>query len=421
MNVLVIGSGGREYSIGLAIKNSPKLTKLFFAPGNGATSDLGENINIKDIKELADYTEKNSIDFTIVGPETPLSEGVVDEFRSRGLLIFGPTKSAAMLEASKAFMKNILYKYSIPTAKYIETSDIVEATAFADMLTEPIVVKADGLCAGKGVIIANTKDEAKEAIKNMLSGESFGSAGNRVVVEEFLDGYELSVFALSDGNNYKILPAAQDHKRLLDNDMGPNTGGMGAYAPTPLCSDELMRKIEEKIIKPTIDAMSSEGTPFEGVLFAGIMVVDNEPVTLEFNVRFGDPECEELMTLIKSDPLELFLACAKKDVSNLRLEMHDHFAVGVVAASRDYPYKNSDPAKITINKTRLSELTDVGHISYAGVELIDEELFATGGRVLVAVGKGVSVEEARTNAYSIMQCVNFDGMQYRRDIAYQAV
>ncbi len=421
MNILIIGSGGREYSIGLAIQNSPKLHKLFFAPGNGATNALGTNINISDKKLLADFVVQNHINLTIVGPETPLSDGVVDEFRSRDLLIFGPTKAAAMLEASKAFMKNILHKYSIPTARYIETSDIAEASAFVDTLSEPIVVKADGLCAGKGVIIATTKDEAKDAVRDMLAGESFGSAGSRVVVEEYLDGYELSVFAISDGKNYKILPAAQDHKRLLDGDKGPNTGGMGAYAPAPLCSDELMQKIDERIIKPTIDAMNSEGIPFEGVLFAGIMVVDNEPFTLEFNVRFGDPECEELMTIIKSDPLELFLTCANKTIDKLSLELASHYAVGVVAASKDYPYKNSTPAKITIDEDRLAKNITQGHISYAGVELRDGELYATGGRVLVAVGKGASVREARDNAYSIMECVKFDGMQYRSDIAYQAI
>lgn len=421
MNILIVGSGGREYSIALAIKNSPKTSKLFFAPGNGASHNLGENININDKCELAEFVIQNNIDFTIVGPEAPLSDGIVDEFRSRNLLVFGPTKAAAMLEASKAFMKNILKKYNIPTARYVETSDLEDACSFVDSLKEPIVVKADGLCAGKGVIIAATKDEAKEAIGDMLSGNSFGSAGSRVVVEEYLDGFELSVFAISDGKNYKILPAAQDHKRLLDDDQGPNTGGMGAYAPAPLCTLELMTKIDDRIIRPTVDAMNAEGTPFEGVLFAGIMVVDNEPFTLEFNVRFGDPECEELMTLIKNDPLDLFLSCAKKEIDSLTLELHDHFAVGVVAASRDYPYKNSEPAKITVDKNALSALSDIGHISYAGVSLRDSELYATGGRVLVAVGKGKSVREARDNAYRVMDCVCFDGMHYRRDIAYQAI
>lgn len=421
MNVLIVGSGGREYSIALALKNSPKLSKLFFAPGNGATDRLGINIDITDINLLADFVENNNIDFTIVGPEAPLSDGIVDEFKNRKLLIFGPNKSAAMLEASKAFMKNLIAKYNIPTARYIETDDAKKAHEFVDLLAEPIVVKADGLCAGKGVIIAKSRQEAKEAVSDMLSGESFGTAGSRVVVEEYLDGYELSVFALSDGSNYKILPAAQDHKRLLSGDNGPNTGGMGAYAPTPLCSDELMKKIDSRIIKPTIDAMTSEGTPFEGVLFAGIMVVNDEPFTLEFNVRFGDPECEELMTLIKSDPLELFLACANGTVDNLEFELHPHVAVGVVAASADYPYKSSSPVKIIVDTVKLNAMSDLGHIAYAGVSRMDGDLYATGGRVLVAVGKGQTVKEARDNAYSIMQCVEFEGMQYRDDIAYQAV
>jgi phosphoribosylamine---glycine ligase len=421
MNVLIIGNGGREYSIALAIKKSKQLDKLYFAPGNGATGKIAENIAISGNKELADFVQNNNIDFTIVGPEAPLSDGIVNEFRSRGLKVFGPTKAGAALESSKAFMKNLIAKYGIPTAKYVETDNIETACAFADSLSAPIVVKADGLCAGKGVIIAMTHDEAREAITDMLSGDSFGDAGKRVVIEEFLDGYELSVFALTDGKNYQILPAAQDHKRLKDNDEGPNTGGMGAYAPTPLATAELMKKIEERIIKPTVDAMAAEGSPFEGVLFAGIMVVNDEPITLEFNVRFGDPECEELMTLIESDPLELFLACAEKKVDTLQFKINDNIAVGVVAASKDYPYKNSVPAKISVDESKLTELAAKGHICYAGVELRDGELYATGGRVLISVGVGKSVKEARDNAYELMNCVCFDGMQYRRDIAYQAL
>lgn len=421
MNVLIVGNGAREFSIGLAVKKSKKLNKLYFAPGNGATGRVGENIDVADYEGLAAFAKKNNIDLTIVGPEAPLSSGIVDVFKKHNLKIFGPSKKAARLESSKAFMKNILAKYDIPTAKYIETSSEAEAFEFIDSMDGNIVVKADGLCAGKGVIICQTKDEAKEAAKDMLNGDSFGDAGKKVVIEEFLDGFELSVFALTDGVNYKILPAAQDHKRLKDGNEGPNTGGMGAYAPTPLCTTEIMEKIEKNIIAPTVKAMQSEGCPFEGVLFAGIMVVGNEPYTLEFNVRFGDPECEVLMTLIESDVLELFDACAKGEVEGLEFSIKNSFSVAVIAASEKYPYSNAAPVKITIDEQKLSELSALGHISFAGVEARSDGLYANGGRILAAVGFGDDIKTAQKNAYEVMSTVSFDGMQYRRDIAYQVL
>jgi len=305
MNVMILGSGGREYSIGRAMKDDENVDKLYFAPGNGATESLGENVSIKDYHELAQFAKDNDIEFTIVGPEAPLVDGVVDIFKSEGLTIFGPSKEAAQLEGSKVYMKNFLAKYNIPTAAYIETDHIETAFKFIDTLSTPIVVKADGLCEGKGVIIAMSHDEAKKATSEMLSGQSFGDAGLQVVIEEFLDGYELSMFAICDGDDLVLLQAAQDHKRLMDGDQGPNTGGMGAYAPTPLVDDTLYEKVKERIIRPTLAGMKNEGAPFEGVLFIGIMVVKGEPITLEFNVRFGDPECEILMPLMKSSGFDL--------------------------------------------------------------------------------------------------------------------
>ena len=265
MNILILGSGGREYSIGLALKNE-KSHNLYFMPGNGATSNLGKNINITDYEKLAIFAKENSIDLTIVGPEGPLVDGVVDIFKKYELTIFGPSKEAAQLEGSKAYMKNILKKYNIPTAAFIETSNKQDAYDFIDgMKNLPIVVKADGLCGGKGVIIAQSKEEAKKTVDDMLNGSSFGEAGEKVIIEEFLDGYELSVFAICDGENYKILPAAQDHKRVGDGDTGPNTGGMGAYAPTPLVNDDIYKKLEDRVIKPTLKGMQEENAPFEGV------------------------------------------------------------------------------------------------------------------------------------------------------------
>ncbi len=420
MNVLIVGSGGREYSIGLALLRDEKVEKLYFAPGNGATGELGENIDIKEYEQLADYAIAHDIGLTIVGPEAPLVDGIVDIFQAKGLTIFGPSGAASQLEGSKIFMKNFLAKYHIPTARYIETDKLEVASDFIDTLALPVVVKADGLCAGKGVIIAMSHEEAKQAARDMLSGESFGAAGKAIIVEEFLDGYELSVFAICDGENFKILPAAQDHKRLLDGDKGPNTGGMGAYAPTPLVNEEIYKQVDEKVVIPTLEGMKKEGMPFEGVLFIGIMIVKGEVKVLEYNVRFGDPECEILMPLIKSSVFDLFYKAATKDLDNLKIELSSQYSVGVVMASKDYPYKSSMPAEIVVDKIVHDEL-DNAHISYAGVSLEEGKLFATGGRVLVCVGLGDSIQEARDRAYLLAGQVHFFGKKFRNDIAYQAL
>lgn len=419
MNILILGSGGREFSIGLSIFKE-NAHNLFFMPGNGATDKLGKNINIKDYNDLAIWAKDNSIDLTIVGPEAPLVDGVVDIFKKHNLTIFGPSAAAARLEGSKVYMKNILKKYNIPTAAFIETSNEKEAHDFIETMNLPIVVKADGLCAGKGVIIAQSKDEAKTAVSDMLSGASFGDAGTSVVVEEYLDGYELSVFAICDGENYKVLPAAQDHKRVGDGDTGPNTGGMGAYAPTPLINDDIYKKIEERVIKPTLKGMQNEGAPFEGVLFIGVMVVKGEPIILEYNVRFGDPECEILMPLLATPVSELFYKGATKQLDKLDIKIKDEFGVGVVIASENYPYSSSEPAEITVDEIE-NELSSSSHISYAGVEKIDGKLMATGGRVLVCVGFGKTIKEARDNAYKLTTKVHFSGKKCRSDIAYQAL
>ncbi len=422
MNILIIGAGGREYSIGLAMSRDDSVDSIYFAPGNGATDELGTNIDISDFDKLADFVESNSIGLTIVGPETPLVDGIVDVFEARELVIFGPSKKASQLEGSKIFMKNFLARHDVLTAKYIETNSLEEAYRFIETLTAPIVVKADGLCGGKGVIIATSQEEAKKASGEMLSGNSFGEAGTSIVVEEFLDGYELSVFAICDGKDFVVLPAAQDHKRLLNNDEGPNTGGMGAYAPTPLVNDEIYNKIEKRVIKPTLKGMEDEGMPFRGVLFIGVMVVDGEPIILEYNVRFGDPECEELMPLLKSSPLELFYKASTGDLKNTKIEFYDRYAVGVVMASRDYPYKSSPEAEIIVDEIHDEELRENSHISYAGVSRGDDgKLYASGGRVLVCVGVGDSIAEAQKRAYLLVGQVHFAGKQCRTDIAYQAL
>ncbi|EKK8932403.1 phosphoribosylamine--glycine ligase [Campylobacter jejuni] len=417
MKIMILGSGAREYSIALALRRVDKNLEFYFAPGNGATESLGTNLNLKDPVVLATYAKEKGFDLCIVGSESFLAEGIVDIFKQQGLAIFGPSKAAAMLETSKSFMKSFLKKYRIKTAKFLNTNDIEKAKNFIYSLTPPIVVKADGLCAGKGVIIAKTHEEAIEETAKMLSGESFGDAGKLVVIEEFLDGYELSIFAVCDGNDFVLLPAAQDHKKLLDNDQGPNTGGMGAYAPSSLANESLLRKVQKDIILPTLAGMKKEGVEFCGVLFIGAMIVGNKPYVLEFNVRFGDPECEVLMPLIE-DPLELILAATQRRLrhAKIKIKIKKEFAVGVVCASENYPYKSSPKSEITVNN-----IPENSHISYAGVSLEDGKLMADGGRVLVCVGTGKSIEEAQKNAYKLCDNVNFKGKQYRKDIAHQVL
>ncbi|EFB0865150.1 phosphoribosylamine--glycine ligase [Campylobacter jejuni] len=415
MKIMILGSGAREYSIALALRRVDKNLEFYFAPGNGATESLGTNLNLKDPVVLATYAKEKGFDLCIVGSESFLAEGVVDIFKQQGLAIFGPSKAAAMLETSKSFMKSFLKKYRIKTAKFLNTNGIEKAKNFIYSLTPPIVVKADGLCAGKGVIIAKTHEEAIKETAKMLSGESFGDAGKLVVIEEFLDGYELSIFAVCDGNDFVLLPAAQDHKKLLDNDQGPNTGGMGAYAPSSLANESLLRKVQKDIILPTLAGMKKEGAEFCGVLFIGAMIVGNKPYVLEFNVRFGDPECEVLMPLIE-DPLELILAATQRRLRHAKIKIKKEFAVGVVCASENYPYKSSPKSEITVNN-----IPENSHISYAGVSLEDGKLMADGGRVLVCVGTGKSIEEAQKNAYKLCDNVNFKGKQYRKDIAHQVL
>ncbi|EAJ6157939.1 phosphoribosylamine--glycine ligase [Campylobacter jejuni] len=415
MKIMILGSGAREYSIALALRRVDKNLEFYFAPGNGATESLGTNLNLKDPVVLATYAKEKGFDLCIAGSESFLAEGVVDIFKQQGLAIFGPSKAAAMLETSKSFMKSFLKKYRIKTAKFLNTNDIEKAKNFIYSLTPPIVVKADGLCAGKGVIITKTHEEAIEETAKMLSGESFGDAGKLVVIEEFLDGYELSIFAVCDGNDFVLLPAAQDHKKLLDNDQGPNTGGMGAYAPSSLANESLLRKVQKDIILPTLAGMKKEGAEFCGVLFIGAMIVGNKPYVLEFNVRFGDPECEVLMPLIE-DPLELILAATQRRLRHAKIKIKKEFAVGVVCASENYPYKSSPKSEITVDN-----IPENSHISYAGVSLEDGKLMADGGRVLVCVGTGKSIEEAQKNAYKLCDNVNFKGKQYRKDIAHQVL
>lgn len=421
MKILIIGSGAREYSIALSLLNDIRLSHIYFCPGNGATSELGENIDIKDNKEIVVFCINNKVDLVIIGPEAPLMEGLSDELRNNNIRVFAPSKKAAMLEGSKIFMKNILKKYKIPTARFMQGSNKEELFKFIDSLeNSEIVLKADGLCAGKGVIIAQNRDEAKFVLNDMLSGKLFGDAGKKVVVEEYLRGFELSIFAICDGNDFIILPTAQDHKRLLDNDLGPNTGGMGAYSPTPLCNDELLQKIKNTIIKPTLEAMKSEGAEFSGVLFCGIMVVDNKPFVLEFNVRFGDPECEVILPLLKTPLIDILDAAIDKQLANFSYEILSKYCVGVVVASQNYPFKSSTKQEITYSNINFLS-NQISHISFAGVSREDDRLYASGGRVFVAVGIGDTIIDAKNNAYNLIKNISFNGMIMRNDISDKAL
>lgn len=419
--ILIVGNGGREYAIGKAFLQDSRVSEVYFYPGNGGTSKLGENISTRSNEELIDFILSHQIDFVFIGGETPLVEGMSDILTQAKIKVFGPTQRAAQLEGSKAFMKDFVSSFNIPTARYLQTSDFVKGKEFITSLTPPIVVKADGLCAGKGVVISSTKEEAFVELENMLEGKSFGDASKCVVIEEFLDGYELSVFAICDGEDCILLPAAQDHKRLLSGDMGPNTGGMGAYAPTPLCDETMMKKIQDCIISPTLKGMKERGMPFCGVLFAGIMVVEKQsvlqPYLLEFNVRFGDPECEILLPLLKTPLLDICYGVLEHRLGELKVENLDKYCVGVVIASQNYPYNSSEARLITIGDFDKK----IGHICFAGVSDKNGELFATGGRVMLCVGIGDSFENARKNAYSIVDKVHFEGMNYRDDIGFRAL
>lgn len=450
MKILIVGSGGREYSIALSLKNDARVGQIYFAPGNGASEKIGRNIHAKGNKEIVDFCVNNGINLVIVGPEQPLVEGLSDELCRAKIRVFAPSKKAAQLEGSKIFMKNLLQKYKIPTARFITSSDKNELFGFIDSAfgaessakswvknaessaknldsarecapflrdsAKKIVIKADGLCAGKGVIIAESISQAKQSVEAMISGEAFGEAGKRIVIEEFLDGFELSVFAICDGRDFIVLPTAQDHKRLLDNDKGPNTGGMGAYSPTPQCTPALLEKIKSRIIRPTLDAMKREDAEFCGVLFCGIMVVGGEPFVLEFNVRFGDPECEVILPLLKTPLLDILEATLAQNLRDFKVEILDKACVGVVLASENYP-NASPPQEITMASELNCTSNAQSHISFAGVSSENGALMASGGRVMVAVGIGKNLKEAQESAYKLARGVKFKGVKMRKDIA----
>ncbi|MCB9965763.1 MAG: phosphoribosylamine--glycine ligase [Rhodospirillales bacterium] len=423
MNILLIGSGGREHALAWKLARSPLCDTLYCAPGNAGIAQNATCVplDIGAPQSVIGFARDNEIDLVVVGPETPLVEGLADHLTDAGILCFGASKAAARLEGSKAFMKDLCRKYHIPTAAYGRFTDPATAKEFIRQNTLPIVVKADGLAAGKGVIICTTQDEAYSAVDDMLSGQKFGQAGAEVVIEEFLDGEEVSYFALADGKTVLPLTGAQDHKRAYDGDQGPNTGGMGAYSPPPLLTKELEEKILTRIVRPTIDAMAAEGCPFTGVLFAGVMVKDGEPTLLEHNVRFGDPECQVLMMRLNADLADILLAAAKGELETVapRVSWHPLAAITVVMAAQGYP--DAYEKGTEIRNIDLAELPADVKVFHAGTRSEHGKILSHGGRVLNVTAIGETIQTARTKAYEACAKIDWPEGFYRKDIAWRAL
>jgi phosphoribosylamine---glycine ligase len=420
MNILVLGSGGREHALVWKIQQSPKVKKIYCAPGNAGIADLAEcvDISVEDTAKLLKFAKDKAIDLTVVGPEAPLVNGIVDIFEKNGLKIFGPNKAAAQLEASKAFSKEFLHRRNIPTAVYKIFTEPDKAVEFLSDSSYPIVVKADGLAAGKGVIICKDFKEAREAIDAIMVKKVFGAAGDKVVVEECLDGPEASILAISDGKNFFVLETAQDHKRIFDDDLGPNTGGMGAYSPAPVVTPEMMNKIITRIIEPSIRGMAKEGTPFKGVLYAGLMLTYQGPQVLEFNVRFGDPETQAVLPRLKTDLVELMLASVDEKLDKMALKWETRPCVSVIMASGGYPgnYETGIPIE------GLSKIKDPDTVVFhSGTKLKGKQIVTSGGRVLAVTALGKTLEDAIERAYRAVEQIKFEHAFFRRDIGAKAL
>ena len=420
MKVLLLGSGGREHALAWKINQSERLTKLYVAPGNAGTAEIAENVNIKvtDFEALATFVENNAIDMLVVGPEDPLVEGIRDYFeadaRFARLMIVGPGKAGAILEGSKDFAKEFMFRHHIPTAGYLTvTKDNLEkGFAFLETLKPPYVLKADGLAAGKGVLILDNLEEAKRELELMLGGK-FGKAGNQVVIEEYLKGIELSVFALTDGRSYKILGSAKDYKRIGEGDMGLNTGGMGAVSPVPFANEEFNRKVEERVVRPTIEGLQKDGIDYKGFVFFGLMNVGGDPYVIEYNVRMGDPETEVVMPRLKTDILSLFEAMAKGGLEQAAFELDDRFCTTVMLVSQGYPGDYEKGKEIT-------GVPDVkgSIVFHAGTKLADGKVVTNGGRVIAVSSFGKTMREALAQSYENVAKIHFDGMNFRRDIGF---
>ena len=421
MNVLVIGGGGREHALVWKISQSPLVEQIFCAPGNAGIAELAQCVDFKvdDIDGLLAFAQQQQIGLTVVGPELPLTLGLVDRFREAGLTVFGADKKAAQIEGSKSFSKDLMAKYGVPTAAYGTFTDAEQAKDFIRQQGTPIVVKADGLAAGKGVIVAQTEAEAIAAVEDILCEGAFGAAGSRVVIEEFLEGEEASFLAFTDGEIILPLASSQDHKPALDGDAGPNTGGMGAYSPAPVVTEDIHQQIIERVLRPTIAGMASEGCAYSSILYAGVMIKDGQLKVLEFNARFGDPETQPLLARLKSDIVPVLLACAKGDLSGIELEWHDKAAVCVVMAAGGYPgaYEKGLP----IDGLAVAAAIDGVTVFHAGTTEKDGRVVTAGGRVLGVTGLGTTVAEAIETAYQGVKAISWPKVHYRSDIGRKAL
>ena len=416
MRVLVIGGGGREHALAWKITQSPKVTQVFCAPGNAGTAVIAKNVSIPadQIDQLLQFAQENEIGLTVVGPEQPLVMGIVDRFQEKGLRIFGPSARAAELEGSKAFSKNIMEKYSLPTAEYEIFTSHEKARRYIDKETGPIVVKASGLAAGKGVILCRNAEEGRHAVDTIMKDKLFGSAGDEVVIEEFLQGQEVSVLAFTDGNTVLLMDSAQDHKAALDGDQGPNTGGMGAYSPAPVFTDIMRQKVRDKIMFPLVRAMKAEGRPYQGILYAGLMLTKHGPKTLEFNARFGDPETQPLLVRMESDIIPLFEACINGTLEQCDLKWKPETSVCVVMAAKGYPGSYEKGKEIS-GLDEAGALPDVV-VFHAGTKGESGKVLTNGGRVLGITATGPDTPSAIAKAYEAVSKIKWDGIHYRKDI-----
>lgn len=416
MKVLIVGSGGREHAIAWSVAKSPKVDKIFCAPGNVGIAEFAECVNIgaMEFDKLVAFAKENAIDLTIIGMDDPLVGGVVDAFEAEGLRVFGPRKNAAIIEGSKAFSKDLMKKYNIPTAAYENFTDPDEAIKYLETVKMPIVLKADGLALGKGVLICNTLEEAKEGVKTLMLDKQFGDAGNEIVIEEFMTGREVSVLAFCDGKTIKCMTSAQDHKRAKDGDQGLNTGGMGTFSPSPFYNDEVEAFCEKYVYQPTIDAMAVEGRPFTGILFTGLMLTEDGPKVLEYNARFGDPEAQVVLPRMKNDIIDVMEACIDGKLSDVELEFEDNAAVCVVLASDGYPEKYDKGFEIKGLDTFKDK--DGYYVFHAGTKFDGDKIVTNGGRVLGVVAKGEDLKAARANAYKATEWIDFANKYKRNDI-----
>ena len=416
MKVLIVGSGGREHAIAWSVAKSPKVDKIYCAPGNAGIAEFAECVNIKamEFDKLVAFAKENAIDLTIIGMDDPLVGGVVDAFESEGLRVFGPRKNAAIIEGSEAFSKDLMKKYKIPTAAYENFTDPDEAIKYLETAKMPIVLKADGLALGKGVLICNTLEEAKEGVKTLMLDKQFGDAGNEIVIEEFMTGREVSVLTFCDGKTIECMSSAQDHKRAKDGDQGLNTGGMGTFSPSPFYNDEVEAFCEKYVYQSTIDAMASEGRPFTGILFTGLMITEDGPKVLEYNARFGDPEAQVVLPRMKNDIIDVMEACIDGKLSDVELEFEDNAAVCVVLASDGYPEKYDKGFEIKGLDTFKDK--DGYYVFHAGTKFDGDKIVTNGGRVLGVVAKGENLKAARANAYKATEWIDFANKYKRNDI-----